>query len=411
MRLNPDDHPWMTDKGVIAVVRALPEGSTRFVGGCVRNALLGEKVNDVDLATQLEPAEVKAALDAAGIRSVPTGIEHGTITAVIEGQPIEITTLRKDVDTDGRRAVIAFTQKWAEDAIRRDFTLNALYADPNGTIHDPTGQGLSDVTERKFRFVGSADDRVREDYLRILRYFRFLAWYTKGNSVDAEALRACRENRAGIKKLSSERVWSEIKKLLSAPDPSRAVRIMQTNDILDVILPEASNTEGLDRIVVFEKQHALKPDALLRLMAMAGRDEMAMAGLCKRLKLSNSEKSRILAWAGDRSEIGPDMKDKDKKIAVYRAGAQTITDRAVLKAVGADDPIVASRWMSLAEIAIDWDIPEFPIKGRDLKKAGIDDGPQMGKILQSLEALWIKSGFEANKEKLLMALTLIKAQL
>ena len=411
MRLDPKNHDWMRDNAVLAVLDALPAGTTRFVGGCVRNGLLDEPVADIDLATQLEPAGVKSALEQAGIRSVPTGIEHGTITAVVESQPIEITTLRKDVETDGRRAVIAFTKDWAEDAIRRDFTINALYADPDGTLHDPSGQGLDDITARRFRFVGSADDRVKEDYLRILRYFRFLAWYTRDKSIDAEALKACRENRHGLKKLSTERVWSELKKLLSAPDPSRAVRIMQTNDILDVVLPEASNTEGLDLMIKFEKAHDLETDPLLRLMAMAGRDEMAMAGLSKRLKLSNSEKSRILSWAGDRTELRPDMDEKDRKRAVYSAGAQVVSDRATLRAVGSEDVIVAERWFDVAKFAQNWEIPEFPIKGRDLKKAGVADGPQMGKILRSLEALWVKSGFEADEKKLLLALNLIMIQM
>ncbi len=411
MKLDPKDHAWMRDKAVLAVLNALPVGTTRFVGGCVRNGLLGVPVADIDLATKLEPADVKSAFDRANIRSVPTGIEHGTITAVVDGQPIEVTTLRKDVETDGRRAVIAFTKDWAEDAIRRDFTINALYADPDGTLHDPSGQGLDDIAARRFRFVGSADDRVKEDYLRILRYFRFLAWYTKDKSIDAEALKSCRENRHGLKKLSAERVWSELKKLLSAPDPSRAVRIMQTNDILEVVLPEASNTEGLDLMIKFETAHDLKPDPLLRLMAMAGRDEMAMAGLCKRLKLSNSEKSRILSWAGDRTELRPDLNEKDRKRAVYSAGAQVISDRAILRAAGSEDVIMAGQWFELAQFAQNWDVPKFPIKGRDLKIAGVPDGPRMGKILRSLEALWVKSGFEADKKKLMLALNLIMIQM
>lgn len=411
MKLDASKQTWLNAPNVSRIFAALPEGSTRFVGGCVRNAILGEPMSDFDLATQLEPEAVLAALKEAGIKTVPTGIEHGTVTAVIDGVPYEITSLRKDVETDGRRAVVAFTKDWAEDAQRRDLTMNALYADPDGAVHDPCGQGLEDIQARRFRFVGSADRRVREDYLRILRYFRFLAFYapTKkdGSKIDAEALKACRENRAGLKTLSAERVWSELKKTLSAPNPVRAVRIMLTNEILDKVLPEASNVEGLSLMIDLEMERKRDVDPLLRLMAMSARDELAMAGLAKRLKLSNSEKSRLLAWAGNSVFLAPDMDERARKIAVYEGGKQAVFDRAMIRAAGADDPVIAGRWVVLAEFARDWDIPVFPLKGRDLKAAGVEEGPHMGKVLEALKALWVKSGFEADKARLLMALTLI----
>ena len=201
--------------------------------------------------------------------------------------------MRKDIETDGRRAVVTFTQDWAEDAQRRDLTINALYASPDGEVFDPTGQGLEDLKALKFRFVGEADMRVKEDYLRIIRFFRFLAWYGGGAKVDAAALKACRENRRGLKLLSAERVWSELKKLLSAPDPSRAVRIMLTNEVLEALLPEASNSDGLDRLIALEKREGLAPDPLLRLMAMSAREPLQIALLCKRLKMSNKETQRM----------------------------------------------------------------------------------------------------------------------
>ncbi|MDA8708744.1 CCA tRNA nucleotidyltransferase [Hellea sp.] len=217
---------WMRGDDVAAIFEALPKDSTRYVGGCVRNALMGIDVGDIDLATKLEPKAVAKALEAAKIKYVPTGIDHGTLTAVIGGKPFEITSLRKDVETDGRRAVVAFTQDWAEDAQRRDLTMNALYADRDGKVFDPTGQGMEDLNAMKFRFVGEAEARVKEDYLRILRFFRFLAWYGGEGKVDGAALKACRENRKGLKKLSAERVWSELKKLLSAPDPRHHRRLI-----------------------------------------------------------------------------------------------------------------------------------------------------------------------------------------
>jgi len=410
MKLDPSKHEWLNSEGIRLILKALPSGSTRFVGGCVRNSLMGEPIQDIDLATQVLPNDVQTILSKADIKTVLTGIEHGTITAIYDGTPYEITTLRKDVETDGRRAVIAFTKDWAEDAIRRDFTINALYADADGKIFDPTGQGLSDITTRTFRFVGDADARVQEDYLRILRFFRFMAKYAGDKKVNAEALRACRENRAGLKKLSAERIWSELKKILSTQDPSRSVRIMQTNDILDVVLPEASNAEGLDLMVTLEKREKLEPDPELRLMAMAGRDELAMAGLAKRLKFSNREKTRILSWAGNHVPFTPDMDERLFKQGIYASTSQTAYDRMMVRAAGSADPIISSQWVAKARYARDWPIPIFPLQGRDLKAAGVPDGPEMGRILRALKELWVRSGFKADKAKLLIALKMIHSK-
>ena len=397
----------MRSEAVSAIFEALPTGSTRFVGGCVRNALMGVEVGDIDLATQLEPTEVAKELDAAKIRYVPTGIEHGTLTAVVGKEAIEITSLRKDVETDGRRAVIAFTANWAEDAQRRDLTFNALYADFDGTVYDPTGQGLDDLKAMKFRFVGDAETRVQEDYLRILRFFRFLAWYGGDAKLDAAALKACRENRRGLKKLSAERVWSEVKKMLLARDPSRAVRIMLTNEILDTLLPEASNAEGLSKMVSLESREAIAADPLLRLMAMSAREPLQMALLCKRLKMSSKETARLRAWSDSSVALDPHADDSEKLKAIYFAGKQVVIDRARVRAAGEEDALMSSRWMSLADLAMGWTPPDFPLSGKDLKAAGVEPGPKMGKVLEALKALWVRSNFTADRDKLLMALKLI----
>jgi poly(A) polymerase len=365
------------------------------------------EVGDVDLATQLEPEDVTKALDAASIRYVPTGIDHGTITAVINKEAFEITSLRKDVETDGRRAVVTYTQEWAEDAQRRDLTINALYADFDGKVYDPTGQGLDDLKAMKFRFVGNAEARVQEDYLRILRFFRFLAWYGRDAKVDAEALKACRENRRGLKKLSAERVWSEVKKILSARDPSRAVHIMLTNKILDTLLPEASNAEGLSKMVSLQGREAIPPDPLLRLMAMSAREPLQMALLCKRLKMSTKETTRLRAWSDSSVALDPHAQDSEKLKAIYFAGKQVVIDRARVRAAGEDDALMSARWMSLADLAMGWTPPEFPLSGKDLKAAGVEPGPKMGKVIEALKALWVRSSFTADRDKLLMALKLI----
>ena len=410
--LNPQDFAWIRNDDVKSIFTAFPDGSIRFVGGCIRNALMGREVSDIDLATQLPPTEVIKALDVANIRYVPTGIDHGTVTAVIEGKPYEITSLRKDVETDGRRAVVSYTDDWTEDAQRRDLTFNALYADYHGKIYDPTGQGLEDLHALRFRFVGEADARVREDYLRILRFFRFLAWYGRDNEgnlskADAAALKACRENVKGLKKLSAERVWTELKKLLLAPDPSRALRIMLTNDILETLLPEASNVEGLELLLALERRENIKPDPLLRLMVLSTREPLPMALLTKRLKMSNAEKARLISWATDATSLDPNAEDRAKRIAIYKAGKQVIMDRARLRAAGAEDPITSSRWMSLVDLAMGWTPPVFPLTGKDLIKAGQPPGEAMGKKLEALKALWVRSGFTVEKDKLLMALKLL----
>lgn len=421
--LSPDDNPWMRGVAIEAIFEALPKGSTRFVGGCVRNAVMGRAASDIDLATQLTPQEIVSALDTAGIRHIPTGIDHGTVTAIIQKRPYEITSLRRDVETDGRRAVVAFTQDWTEDAQRRDLTFNALYADYDGLVFDPTGLGLSDLADRRFRFVGEAAARVTEDYLRILRYFRFLAWYGEGGTAEAASLTACRDHAEGLLTLSAERVWSEIKKLLSAPSPERAVRIMLTQNVLETILPEASNAEGLERLIALEAREkearagktqegktreGLPPDPLLRLMAMASRDPLQIARLVKRLKMSKAEASRLMGWAMDSTSLDPHSGERDKRAVIYSAGAQPITDRARLRAAGEDDPIKSARWLSYCELAQSWTPPDFPLTGKDMLTAGVQPGAAMGKKLEALKALWVRSDFTADKAKLLMALNLLK---
>ena len=407
MNLNPQQFPWMRSDAISALFNALPNGSLRFVGGCVRNALWDMDVGDIDLACQLEPQDVIEALKAVGIRHIPTGIDHGTVTAVINGTPFEITSLRRDVETDGRRATVAYTTDWAEDAQRRDLTINALYADASGKVFDPTGQGLDDLKSRKFRFVGNAEERVQEDYLRILRFFRFLAWYGGQEKVDAASLRACREHQSGIKSLSVERIWMEMKKLFSARNPVRACHIMLTNGILETVFPEANNVDGLEALVKLELREGLKPDPLLRLMAMSAREPLQMALLTKRLKMSKAETTRLRDWADDGAQLSTDMPERDRLAAIYKSGKQVVLDRTRLRAAGESDAIKSSRWMVLADLALGWQAPTFPITGKDLAEAGVPAGPGMGRALKALEALWVRSGFSTEKPQLLAALKLM----
>ncbi|HEX3701377.1 MAG TPA: CCA tRNA nucleotidyltransferase, partial [Phenylobacterium sp.] len=290
--------PWMTAAETVAVMDALaaaggPEAA-RFVGGCVRNCLTGHPVDDIDIATVLTPDRTTAALEAAGLKAVPTGIEHGTVTAVAGGRGFEITTLRRDVSTDGRRAVVAFTTDWEEDARRRDFTLNALYADREGTIFDLTGQGVADARAGRIVFVGDPEQRLREDYLRILRFFRFLAWYGKG-APDAAALAACKALRSEVTTLAAERISKELVKLLAAEDPRGAVALMLETGVLELLLPEPIDLERLNALVEIETDQMFETEPVLRLAALLPDDQVTAARFAEALRLSNAERDRIVA--------------------------------------------------------------------------------------------------------------------
>ncbi|MEM7460917.1 MAG: CCA tRNA nucleotidyltransferase, partial [Pseudomonadota bacterium] len=272
--LNADWLKAAATRQVIDALEAEQPDCARFVGGCVRNTIMGRPVDDIDIATQLIPEITLAALERANIRAIPTGIEHGTVTAVIEGEPFEITSLRRDVETDGRRAVVAFTEDWTEDAQRRDFRLNALYAAPDGEIFDPVGGGYEDALAGQVIFIGDADQRLREDYLRILRFFRFNAWY--GAGIDADGLAACQRQRDGLAKIARERIWKELKKLLGAPRPRIAVEAMGESGVLDAVLSEHQGAAALHDLELTEQLTGVQPDPMLRLMALLPRTAPAV---------------------------------------------------------------------------------------------------------------------------------------
>ena len=291
--------PWLNSRGLQRLLAVLSQNGedARIAGGAVRNALLGEAVRDVDIATTTTPEETMRRAEAAGFNPVPTGAAHGTVTVIAHGEPYEVTTLRADIETDGRRAKVLFGRDWKSDAERRDFTINALYAEADGTVIDLIG-GLADLEGRVLRFIGDPEKRIREDYLRILRFFRFFAWYGSGRP-DAEGLKACARLKDGLDRLSAERVWSELKKLLSAPDPSRALLWMRQAGVLSRVLPE-SEKWGIDAIhalVKTERDLSWMPDPLLRLEAILPPDAERLSKLAARLKLSKAETGRLLAWA------------------------------------------------------------------------------------------------------------------
>ncbi len=287
---------------VRAVIEALEArggpGCARFVGGCVRDAVMGRPIGDIDIATTLTPDQVTAALEAATLRAAPTGVEHGTITAVSGREPFEITTLRRDVSTDGRRAVVAFTTDWREDAQRRDFRMNALYADPMGRLFDPTGEGLADARAGRIVFVGDPMVRIREDYLRILRFFRFLAWFGRGEP-DKPALDACRALKGMLTSRSAERTQKELLKLLAADDPRPAMKLMADTGVLAAILPFATGLERFDRLVRIEREVLEENDPELRLAALAPPERRSADLLAERLRLSSAQQARLAAALGE----------------------------------------------------------------------------------------------------------------
>ncbi|WP_438852428.1 CCA tRNA nucleotidyltransferase [Brevundimonas nasdae] len=385
MTVSMSDQPWLTAAATRAVMAALEAaggpGCARFVGGCVRNSLMGQGVDDIDIATRLRPEQTIAALKAAGLKAVPTGVEHGTVTGVSERQPYEITTLRRDVETDGRRAVVAFTEDWAEDAARRDFRLNALYADAEGTVFDPTGGGLEDAAAGRIVFVGEAETRIREDYLRILRFFRFYAWYGQG-APDAVGLAACGALKGGMGQLSAERVSKELLKLLAAPDPRPSVRSMQDSGVLAQVLPD------VQPLAVFEALCGLSDDPVLRLSALLPTDEAAVVRIAGALRLSNAVRDRLAAIVADGPTVSPGMGEVAARAAIYRLGQRAFRDRLRLAqaATGGDGE-------ALRQLAEAWSAPRMPVGGRDLAKLGVKPGPETGRILKAFEAGWIADDF------------------
>jgi len=379
MRITDD---WIRADDLQRVLACLTGAGHRalLVGGCVRNALLGVAAGDIDIATDADPAQVTGLAQAAGLRTVPTGIDHGTVTVVAGGHPFEITTFRSDVETDGRRAVVEFTGSLAADAARRDFTMNALYADASGTVIDPLG-GLPDIAARRVRFVGRPGDRIREDYLRILRFFRFHALYgDPDQGLDPDGLAACAANGAGIETLSRERIGHEMRKLLSAPDPAPGVAAMQATGILARVLPGA-DCGALAPLVHLE---AGTPGSAVRRLASLGGEDAA-----ERLRLSRDEARRLQCL---RSEIGAGAGPAE---LAYRHGAEIARDVLLLRGALLGQPL-APGWRADVDRGA---AAVFPVRAADL--ADRLSGPALGAKLRALEARWIASDFELSREQLI----------
>jgi poly(A) polymerase len=363
---------------------------------------LKDKIGDVDIATPLLPDEVTRRLKAAGLGAVPTGIEHGTVTAIAAGKPFEVTTLRRDVSTDGRRATVAFTTDWAEDAARRDFTMNALYANEDGKVYD-YNNGVRDLNARRVRFVGDPRTRIREDYLRILRLFRFHAWYGKGN-LDKDALSASIEERAGLKSLSGERVQKELLRLLQANDPAPTLFAMERAGVLVQILPEPLQLARVQRLVAIEAANKCNTEPLLRLASLLPDDQGTGRAVSDALRLSNADRDRLIESLDADRGIDWTLPPGETRKMLYRLGKQCFRDQLLLRwaASTADDE--DSRWRALLKIVKAWAKPEFPLNGRDAMAAGIDEGPKIGVTLRALEQEWVDAEFRPDRRAMLKRL-------
>lgn len=374
--------------------------AVRFVGGCVRNALLGIPVTDIDLATLHTPPDVMARLQQAGIKYVPTGIDHGTVTAVMNGVGYEITTLRRDVATDGRRAVVAYTTDWAEDAARRDFTINALYADRDGTIFDPLGQGLADLGRRKIVFVGDADTRIREDYLRILRFFRFHAAYGRGDP-DPEGLAACRRHARSLTTLSRERITQEVTKILMGSAPHRILPVMRGCRILPAIFGSVMPLDDLERLVELQKKvDFAASDAVFcaRLYTVLGYRYGPALPLHKRMVLSKKQQEILQ----DLRQIKLDFSALNNRVLqtwLYRFSRDAVLG-AVMVAAAQQKALPETVSLLLHQVK-DMPVPVCPVQGRDLLAMGHPVGVQMGKTLKNIERRWVASGFVLSRDALL----------
>jgi poly(A) polymerase len=378
--------PWTARKDLARLVEVLGPGNLRWVGGAVRDTLLGLPVKDIDGATPLPPQDVIARARKAGLRTVPTGIEHGTVTVLLPDGPVEVTTLRRDVSTDGRRATVEYASDWSEDAARRDFTINALYADPATLdVFDYHG-GLADLAARRVRFIGDPHERIREDHLRILRYFRFQARF--GAELDPAAEAACTELADTLKGLSRERVAMELLNLLALPDPSATVARMEALGILPVILPETREPQiaALTGLVAAERAAGVAPDPLRRLAALIPAVEALAENVAARLRLSGKQRRRLACIAARQSGDG-----ENPRVLAYREGMECAVDRLLLGGFAVDT-------------LENWTIPQLPIKGGDIVAAGVTAGPLVARTLRMVENRWISEGFpDASRVRAILA--------
>lgn len=420
--------PWMQAPETRTLMAALDDAGieARFIGGCVRDSILKRPVNDIDIATPVDPETVMAALAERGIRVIPTGIAHGTITAVIDKAHFEITTLRIDIKTDGRRARVAFTDDWTQDAARRDFTINALSANMDGDIFDPY-MGLDDLGRGKVRFVGIAENRINEDVLRLLRFFRFYAEYGKP-PIDAEALAACRKLAGRLGELSGERVRGELFRILTGPNPADIITLMRSEHVLEQILPEAGDSARMRSLAWLLERGVhlddVNPDPVRRLAALLkpGITIDEVTRVCERLKFSTREKRHLLAITNPpmmEPALPPDCdwQATDIRRACYHVGRDCTMDMALINWAGRlgerphQPPGETAKWEKVLSEISSWVEISFPLKGRDAQELGMTPGPEMGRVLAMVEQWWEEGDYRAGHDECLAELKRVVSSL
>ncbi len=388
---------WLTGGALPRLLQVLDcDGEqARVVGGAVRNALIDMPIHEIDVATTAVPDEVVRRVTAAGFKAVPTGIAHGTVTVVIDKHPFEATTLRQDVETDGRHAKVAFGRDWKADAERRDFTINALSVTRDGTVYDYAG-GLADLAARRVRFIGDPASRIAEDYLRILRFFRFHAAYGTSDHPYAEGIAACIAGRAGLDQLSRERVRMEVMKLVVAPHAVPTLISMSDAGLLLRVLGGVSFLSSFENMAKAEAATGLAPDPVRRLGALGVTVAEDAERLWQKLRLTNSEHERLASMSEGWRRISPNFGEQASRALLYRLGPQAFTDHALLGWARSDAGAGDAGWRGLASLADRWTAPVFPLKAADFIKRGVEKGPALGAALAAAERAWIAAGFPGD---------------
>ncbi|MFN0218930.1 MAG: CCA tRNA nucleotidyltransferase [Hyphomicrobium sp.] len=392
--------PWLISRALVKVFDAIEAGGgeARVVGGAVRNSLLGLSVSDIDLATTTTPEETIRLAGARGLAAHPTGVDHGTITVVSDGVAFEVTTLRRDVETDGRHAIVAFTTDWNQDAARRDFTINGLFCRRDGVVVDSVG-GLDDIDARRVRFIGDAGKRIREDYLRILRFFRFSAAFAEG-PLDGDGLAACIALRDGIARLSAERVGAELMKLLQGRRAGEIAAVMQAAGILELAIGRNGFPDRVMRLHEIEMELGDAPDAITRLAALAVERPEEARVLADRLRLSNADATKLSSAVAANDAFGSGALEAAARAALYRYGAETYARAVRVSWARSDAPSSDDAWRRRATLPERWTAPKLPFGGADVLALGLAPGPRVGAILSAFEAWWMQEDFPSNSSLL-----------
>jgi poly(A) polymerase len=383
------------------------EDTARFVGGCVRDSIIGLKTNDIDIATKLNPEDVVKILGSESIKVVPTGIDHGTVSVFSKDFNFEITTLRSDISTDGRHAEVIFSDSWEEDSLRRDFTINSIYLKQNGELYDPHN-GIQNLKDKKIIFIGNPDERINEDYLRILRFFRFNAFYGNNNlKLSSDSIKACTKNKNKIKKLSSERVQNEFFKILNSSDPYFIVSIMRKIEILDLLFEHKVETKIFKKLLLIEKENSFSKNHILRFASLALKNKKINSNNLQMFNFSKKERKELYLLTNQEFEIHNKLNKSDIKKILYSIDRKTLKDMAKLSWALSNNRVTNKNWKNVLSQIDKVAIPIFPLKAKDILDYGLEEGPIIGEILKTVEQDWIDSNFEHNKEDLLFKLKAI----